>query len=61
MSNHLFQKLKNMAVEKNLSLPINFYEKHGLPVATWYKNNLSKQVMPIIYTLEKRFLQLLYF
>ena len=39
----------------------NFYEKHYLPVATWNKNNLSKQVVPMIYTLDKRFLQLLYF
>ena len=40
---------------------INFDEKHCLPVVTWNKNNLSEQVTPIIYTLEKRFLQLLYF
>ena len=43
-------------VEKNLRVTKNFYEKHCLPVVTWNKNNLSKQVVPIkIYTLEKRF------
>ena len=50
-----------MAVEKNPKIKINFYEKHCLPVVTWNKNNLWKQVVPIIYTLEKRFSQLLYF
>ena len=44
-----------MAIEKNLRVTINFYEKYCLPIATWNKNNLSKQVVPIIYTLEKRF------
>ena len=46
-----------MAVEKNLRVTINFYKKHCLPVVTWNKNNVSKQVVPITYTLEK----LLYF
>ena len=44
-----------MAVEKNLRVTINFYEKHCLPVVTWSKNNSSKQVVPIICSLEKRF------
>ena len=52
---------KNIAVKKNVRVTINFYEKRCLPVATWNKNNLPKQVVPIIYKLEKRFLQLLYF
>ena len=30
-------------------------EKHCLSVVTWNKNNLSQQVVPITYTLEKRF------
>ena len=36
---------------------MNFYKKHCLPVVTWNKNNLSKQVVPITYTLEKRFFE----
>ena len=44
-----------MPVEKNLKVAINFYKKHCLPVVTWNKNNLSKQVVPITYTLEKSF------
>ena len=32
-----------------------FIKKHCLPVVTWNKNDLSKQVVPITYTLEKRF------
>ena len=52
-----FKRLKNLAVEKNLRVPINFYEKHCLPIVTWNKNNLSKQFAPRIYTLKKRFLE----
>ena len=44
-----------MAVEKNLRVVINFYKKHCLPVFTWNKNNLSRQVVPLTYTLEERF------
>ena len=57
----LSNKHKNMAVEKNLKVMINFYKKHCLPVVTQNKNNLLKQVVPITYTLKKSFLQLLYF
>ena len=45
-----------MVVEKNLKVTINFYKKHCLPVVTWNKTNLSKEVVPITYTQEKRFL-----
>ena len=31
----------------------NFYKKHCLPVMTWNKKHLSKQVIPIKYTVEK--------
>ena len=44
-----------MVVEKNLRLTINFYKNHCLPVAISNKNNLSNQVVPITYTLEKNF------
>ena len=44
-----------MVVEKNLKVKINFYKKHCLPVVTWNKTNLSKEVVPITYTQEKRF------
>ena len=44
-----------MAVEKNFRVTISFYKKHYLPVVTWNKNNLSKQIVPIKHTLKKRF------
>ena len=44
-----------MAIEKNLRVATNFYKKHCLPVVTWNKNNLSKQVEPITNTPEKGF------
>ena len=44
-----------MAVEKNLRVAISFYKKHCLPVVTQNKNDLSKQVIPTTYTLERRF------
>ena len=44
-----------MTVKENLRVTVNFYRKHCLPVAIWNKNNLWKQVVPITYTLEKRF------
>ena len=44
-----------MMVEKNLRVMINFLKKHCLPVITCNKNNLSKQVVSMTYTLEKRF------
>ena len=43
-----------MAVEKNRRVTINVYKKSSLPVVTWNKNNLLKQVVKITYTLEKR-------
>ena len=43
-----------MTVEKNLTV-INVYEKLCLPVITWNKKHLSKQVLPIRYALEKTF------
>ena len=44
-----------MAVEKILRVTINFYKKHCPQLVTWNKNNLSKQVVPITHTMEKRF------
>ena len=46
---------KNVAVEKNFMVTINFYKKHCLPVVTCNKNSLSKKVAPMTYTLKKRF------
>ena len=46
---------KNMAVEKNFRVAMNFYKKHCLTVATWNKHILLKQIISITYTLEKRF------
>ena len=41
-----------MVVKKNLRITINIL---CLPVDTWNKKKLSKQVVPITYTLEKMF------
>ena len=43
-----------MAVEENLRITINFHEKQSLPVITWNKKHLSKPVVTITYTLDKR-------
>ena len=51
----VFEQHKNMEVGKNTRITINFYKKHCLPVVTWNKNNLSKQVEPITNTPEKGF------
>ena len=59
----VFEQHKNMEVGKNSRIRINFYKKHCLPVVTWNRNNLSKQVVAITYPLEKRFftVAILYF
>ena len=44
-----------MAVVKNFRLKKNFYKKLCLPVITLNKKYLSKQVVPITYTLERTF------
>ena len=44
LSNCSFQKTKNMAVEKKLSVTINFYQNYYLAVITGNKKYLSKQV-----------------
>ena len=46
---------KNMVVEKNFSVAINFYKKQCLPVITWNKKHLSKLVAPLAYSEEKSF------
>ena len=51
----VFKQHKNMVVEKNLRVTKNFYKKQCLPLVTWNKINLSKQVVPITYPLDKRF------
>ena len=59
----VFEQHKNMEVGKNTRIMINGYKKYCLPVVTWNKNNLSKQVVTIAYPLEKRFfaVAILYF
>ena len=44
-----------MAVVKNFRLKKNFYKKLCLPFITLNKKYLSKQVVPITYTLERTF------
>ena len=48
-----------MAVVKRPVATINFYKKLCLPIITWNKKYLSKQVLPITCNMEKCFLQLL--
>ena len=40
-------------VVEDLKVSINFYKKQCLPVITWNKKHLSKQLLTIKYTLEK--------
>ena len=48
-----WKERKNMVVEKNIRVKINFYKKLYLPVITWKKKYLWKQVAPIKYALDK--------
>ena len=57
LSKHLFQRTQNGGFA-NLWVTINLYEK-CLLVITWHKNYSSKQVISMIYTFGKDFLQLL--
>ena len=42
-----------MAVVKRFVATINFYKKLCLPVITWNRKHLSKQVLPITCNMEK--------
>ena len=55
VSNYLFQKSNNIMVKKN------FRERKFFQLSYGIKKDLSKQLLPITYTLEKSFLQLPYF
>ena len=46
--------MQHMAVEPNLWVTINLYEK-CLPVITWNKKHSSKQVVSMVHTLGKDF------
>ena len=48
-------ELKNMALKENLRVMINFCKKLCLPVITWNKKHLSKEIVPITNTLDKTF------
>ena len=50
-----FEESMKMVVEKNLRVMADIYKKQCIPIITWNKKYLSKQVVPITYTLEKRF------
>ena len=56
-----FKESKNMAIEKNPRIAINFYKKLCLPVITWNGDHLSKQVVPITYRLKKTVFYSFYF
>ena len=59
--NTCFKERRNMAVTPNLWVTISLYKKECLPVITLNKKHSSKQVVSMIYTLGKNFLQLLLF
>ena len=40
--------------ERNFKVTINLYKRLCLPVITWNKKHISKQV-PVTYTLENKF------
>ena len=44
-----------MAVEEDNRASIKFYKRQCLPVITWNKKHLLKQVVAITYTLQKKF------
>ena len=46
-----FKENKNMAIEKNRRITINFYKKQCLRVIIWNKKHLTEQVDPITYIL----------
>ena len=50
-----FEESMKMVVEKNLRVMADIYKRQCIPIITWNKKYLSKQVVPITYTLEKRF------
>ena len=56
LSKKLFQRKQQHGGWENFTVTISFYEKQWLLVLTWNKIHLSKQVVSIIYTLEKTFL-----
>ena len=58
LSEHLFQRKQQYGAWKNLILT-SFKKKLRLPLITWDKKHLSKQVTSITYTLEKKVFQLL--
>ena len=49
-----YRKQQNSG-SKNLRATINFYQKWCLSVIAWNKKHLSKQVLPVTNTLEKKF------
>ena len=57
LSKHLFQRTQHGGFT-NLWVTINLYKKCRL-VITWHKKHSSKQVISMIYTFGKDFLQLL--
>ena len=54
-----FKECSNMAVAPNHWVKINLYKELCRPVITWNKKLSSKQVVSMIYTLGKDFLELI--
>ena len=53
--NNCYKELSNMAVVPTLWITIDLFKKYCLPVITWNKKRLSKQVVSIICTPGKDF------
>ena len=53
--NTCFKECSNMAVVLNFLVTLNLYEKQWLLVIIWNKKHSSKQVVSMMYTLEKDF------
>ena len=54
------KKTKIWWFKKTLRVSINFYKK-CLPIITWNKKHLSKQIEPTMHTLQKTFFAVLIF
>ena len=52
---------KNLVIEKNSRITINFYKKLCLPVIAWNGDHLLKQVVPSTYRLKKTVFNSFYF
>ena len=49
-----FKESQTIAVERNLSLTINFFRNQDLPVIIWNKKHILYKFVPVKFTLVKK-------